>query len=587
MPPTGTVTLEGGYLHIVAPPQVQQRLVKIFIGAKRGTLTNSVIISATDQNCRELQWVRDMFPLQLVGAAIDRVTAGDRKFRDREASIALTRAEGYTPPDAALAVPARQYQLEAADMVHLSGGLLLGDDVGLGKTVSAIATMVRDGAPPVLVVTLTHLQKQWRRELSRFVPDFKVHIVSKSTPYALADIALTDIGPSGKRRIVKSGIRRMPDVVVLNYHKLAGWRDQLIELQPGLVVWDECQELRTGDTSHKGEAAHAIARVAGLRMGLSATPIYNYGGEFWNVMEAIWPGILGSFDEFLAEWCTGTDKKKAKIKEPPVLRAHLIERGAMLRRRRKDVGRELPPLQRNWYTVDVDQTKLDEISKSVAELAEAVLSTDLGFHQRGEAALALDWQLRQATGLAKVRGIIGLVSMILDSDPTERVLLYCHHHLVFDALAAAFNALGYTWAKFTGEESDNQKQRALNEFIDGDARILMMAIRSGAGIDGIQKRCRTVVFGELDWSPGVHIQAEGRAARDGQASEVMAYYVYAEEGSDPVLRDVLGLKESQRAGLVDGDLVDQSGGTTSVDAGAEGGRVKKLAAAYLAKRRGG
>ena len=46
----------------------------------------------------------------------------------------------------------------------------------------------------------------------------------------------------------------------------------------------------------------------------------------------------------------------------------------------------------------------------------------------------------------------------------------------------------------------------LDDFIDGDARVLMMSLRSGAGLDGLQEVSHTAVFGELDWSPGVHRQ---------------------------------------------------------------------------------
>lgn len=52
------------------------------------------------------------------------------------------------------------------------------------------------------------------------------------------------------------------------------------------------------------------------------------------------------------------------------------------------------------------------------------------------------------------------------------------------------------------------------------------------------------MFGELDWSPGVHDQCIGRLDRDGQIKQISAYYLLADSGSDPIISDVLGIKKA-------------------------------------------
>ena len=54
-----------------------------------------------------------------------------------------------------------------------------------------------------------------------------------------------------------------------------------------------------------------------------------------------------------------------------------------------------------------------------------------------------------------------------------------------------------------------------------------------------------MVFGELDWSPAVHSQAEDRAHRMGQQDSILCYYLVAPQGSDRDMQDALGLKVSQ------------------------------------------
>lgn len=131
---------------------------------------------------------------------------------------------------------------------------------------------------------------------------------------------------------------------------------------------------------------------------------------------------------------------------------------------------------------------------------------------------------------------------------------------------------------YTGEESTAQKEFSRKQFVDGDARLLVMSLRAGAGLDGLQGVCRTVVFGELDWSPGVHEQCIGRVHRDGQPDPVAAYFLIADSGSDPVVADVLGIKRQQSEALRDPDapLVEALQ--------IEEGHIKKLAAAYLAQQ---
>ena len=59
-----------------------------------------------------------------------------------------------------------------------------------------------------------------------------------------------------------------------------------------------------------------------------------------------------------------------------------------------------------------------------------------------------------------------------------------------------------------------------------------------------------MVFGELDWSPAVHSQAEDRAHRIGQEDSLLCYYLVSPRGSDREMQDALGLKVSQFVSLM-------------------------------------
>src|SRR5690606_35760907 len=107
---------------------------------------------------------------------------------------------------------------------------------------------------------------------------------------------------------------------------------------------------------------------------------------------------------------------------------------------------------------------------------------------------------------------------------------------------------------------------------------MVMSLRSGAGVDGLQEVCNTVVFGELDWSPGAHEQCIGRVHRDGQSQPTMAYFLTASDGSDPIMVEVLGVKREQ----IEGVRNPGSGLIERADSGEN--NVRRLAAEFMAKR---
>lgn len=71
-----------------------------------------------------------------------------------------------------------------------------------------------------------------------------------------------------------------------------------------------------------------------------------------------------------------------------------------------------------------------------------------------------------------------------------------------------------------------------------------------------------------------------RVDRDGQEKPVFSYILLAQDGSDPVIADVLGIKAQQQRGIR-----DPSAGDSAADPlkGADAGRAKTLAIAFLKK----
>ena len=536
-------------------PHVRTRIRRVFarVSQRAG---EEISIHVSPETCRDLLWFMDRYPMEVSQKDRKILLDGAREHRETEKHVLAIHEGRYAPPSIDLALPLREYQKVATSLLDVRRGYLLADELGLGKTVSAIGGMAAADRLPVLVVTMTHLPSQWEQEIKRFAPDLSVHILKSGKTYDLT----------------KGGKRPFPDVIVSNYHKLHGWAE-ILAGHVRYIVFDEAQELRRRQ-SDKYAAARLLASKADYRLGLSGTPIYNYGAEFWNILEVLSPGSLGSREEFVREWCTPSrdNRETEKLVDPKAFGAWLRREGLMLRRTKKDVGRELPPLSRIVESVPSDAEALERIKGSAVELAKTILSINpLARGEKFRAAEEFNMLMRQATGISKAPYVAQFVRLLVENG--EKVVLYGWHREVYGLWMEQLSDLKPVL--YTGSETPKEKEQSKEAFVSGEAKVLIISLRAGAGLDGLQHVTSTVVFGELDWSPGVHEQCIGRVFRDGQESPVMAYFLLADEGSDPVVADVLGIKKGQIEGVRDPDA------DPIEDLAADPDRIKRLAEEYL------
>ncbi|TFC30095.1 DEAD/DEAH box helicase [Cryobacterium sp. MDB1-18-2] len=529
-------------------PAVRQRARRI-LGRTQATRASVVTISDSLETARDITWLMDRWPLLPVDARSERwLKQGAEEHRDQEAVVGQIIAGEYTRLDlpTAPAKEPRDYQLTAVDMLRARGRLLLTDEVGLGKTFTGLLNLVHQDALPALVVPPTHLPRRWVTELKEAFPWLTFEVAKKTTPSVRASTGI------------------LADVTIVPYSKISGWAAQL-QNQVRTVIFDEVQELRNGEGTEKGKAAAMVADNATYVIGLTATPVYNYGIEIYNILDVMAPGELGTREEFSREWGgAAMSNGRMMVKDPAALGSHLRESGLMLGRTRKEVGRELPKTIKNPMLVDIDTAALDKVAGDTQALARLLLSTSATTQEKFHAAGQIDWKMRQATGVGKAPYVAEFVRLLLEAE--EKIVMWGWHRDVYDIwmdkLAEFHPAL------YTGTESPKQKADAEDAFCtpidpgrEDNCRILIMSLRSGAGVDGLQKFARVGVFGELDWSPQVHEQAIGRLRRDGMGDDPpVAYFLNSAEGSDPAIMEVLQVKRQQSEPMLslDGKLFDNA-----------------------------
>lgn len=471
----------------------------------------------------ELNWLMQRYPLEIKDA--DRARWESALDEAREYAVrreqARTQPETAEPPKETFSGELLPFQKQGLAFLLASRRCLLADEMGLGKTVQALAFLAASSAYPAVLVVPPHLIRNWQRELERFLsPDgrLRVHVIRGLKPYPLPEA----------------------DVYIIHYLLLRGWKDVLPGQGFRTVIFDEIQELRHNGTG-KYSAASLLSEACENAIGLSGTPIYNQGGEIWNVVNILDFHFLGDWESFSREWCYGYNS--AMVAKPELLGEHLRREGLMLRRLKSEVLTELAPKRRLVQEIDWDDAVYRELMKPVAEQLRLLRATD-DPSRRALIEDAICQQQRQATGVAKAPFVCAFVKALVESG--ERVLLMAHHHAVMDIYKRELRALHPGF--ITGRETDKQKDAAVSAFMSGKSDLVCISLRSASGLNLQQATC--VVFGELDWSPAVHSQAEDRAHRIGQTDSLLCYYLVSPRGSDRDMQDALGLKVSQFVSLM-------------------------------------
>ena len=508
---------------IKGEPCVTEMAARLFPGSERRR--GEARFTANRRIIGDVNWLMMRYPLEIEPR--DRELWKKALAQAREHVLLRMNAEKLprrsTPPEGTFEGELREFQKEGLSFLLANPRTLLADEMGLGKTVQALACLAAAKEFPALIVVPPHLLRNWQTEITRFLrlegKPARVCVLTGLKPYQPPEA----------------------DVYIIHYLLLRGWKQALPQMGFKAVVFDEIQELRHGGTE-KYSAASLLAEECERVIGLSGTPIYNKGSEIWNVVNILDYHCLGDWESFTRAWCDGYGNHL--VRNPALLGEYLRREGLILRRTKEEVLAELPPKRRLVQEIDSDDKVYRELMRPVMDQLGSLLALHPDARERALLEEQVGRGERQATGVAKAPFVAAFVRALEDSG--EKVLLFAHHHAVMDIYRRELAA--YRPVFITGRESTTQKEEAVARFMEGKTNLCVISLRAASGLN--LQRASCVVFGELDWSPAVHSQAEDRAHRMGQKDSILCYYLVAPQGSDRDMQDALGLKVSQFVALM-------------------------------------
>ena len=221
----------------------------------------------------------------------------------------------------------------AAIQALKTGGIVLADEVGLGKTIDAGLTLkyvLDSGAKRVLIALPATLRKQWEVELEEKF-SLKATILDRLTVESNLSFWKSCLENRDKVRIV-----------ITSYDYSSKLMQRFPNLKWDFIIIDEAHNLR--NVFHGTKRAKRLYELSkGIpKILLTATPLQNSLSDLHGLISFIDPRIFGSEKVFNKRFIEGQDYPELKRELIPVLYRTL----------RRDVGKYMDFKKRECRTID-------------------------------------------------------------------------------------------------------------------------------------------------------------------------------------------------------------------------------------------
>ncbi len=460
----------------------------------------------------------------------------------------------------------RDYQAESIAAGVERGRLLLADDVGLGKKLTALGIYceVWKGFRNLRMVVICEPndRRQWLDEM-----------LDKVRPEILTweDVALVQ----GNRTVRHEALERHARVTIMHYQsvihdmkgktEISGPAAELIRAAH-MVVMDEVTYLKN-PWSLTTSRIRAVMDNTPYRLGMSATPMEKDVGDLHSIMTVIDRDVLGPRGPFLNNYgiyetiYLGTREIERMVDAKNIKHMRKRMAHAYVRRTRAQVKEQLPELVPLAVWVELEKKDM-KVYRGMQASARATRST-------GEFS---SWfsRARQYCLDPRVKGEAGtptktekVIQMTQDDFAGEQILIftwsvpYCW--ILKDALPEEAGVIN-------GQVSDQRRDIYRRRFMEGDLRII---IGNSAMYKSLNLQAATVVINcDLPDLPTDLKQRVGRADRIGNKAEkiMVATVLYRDTVEEKMLDrcltrvklfEDLFLQEDEIQGPFDGLTLDE------------------------------
>ncbi len=468
------------------------------------------------------------------------------------------------------------YQLLGADYLAQHAQSLLGDDMGLGKSCQAVRGCDLVGAEQILVICKGVGRVNWAREFTRFSPmdrpckimdDCTEPVPTSGVVIVSYDLLTPPTAAKAEKAVKRAKKHGSPEDVVKAAVRAKAARAlharraeflRALEAQHwDVLILDEAHALkdraagRTTSVFGRNINHPGIAGNADRIWRLTGTPAPNNASELWVHLRSA--GIITmDYYAFVERYCICVEGafnvKIVGTRNTEELKGLLAQ--FMLRRKKEDVLRDLPPIRYQLVTVPRTDIRMDPEIGSAFPIAEIEVQG-----QKLSAALAkvggsdadilamLEAQgpalgtLRRWTGLAKLPAILDIIEDELETGQLGKVVLFGVHQAVIEMAVKRLARFGAV--ALYGKTPIKQRQANIDRFMtDSSCRVFVGNV-DAAGTTITLTAASEVGALEQAWVPATNIQAFMRVHRIGQTQPVRVRIFSLADSSDEQVEAVL------------------------------------------------
>lgn len=438
-------------------------------------------------------------------------------------------------------------------------GVLVGDDMGTGKTVEALALDLRRRTTQLnghrqtdcktLIVAPLSVMGNWENTINILWPGARIAMLDPKD----RDAMVRKLRQPYHYYIVHwEALRLMPELAAVHW-----WH----------VVADEVHRAK----NRKAQQTLGLKKLrTSWKTALSGTPADNAPQDLWSILHWLYPKTWSAFHRFYNYFvkvqshtmgqCTavGCDDYHKNAFKKVVGVAHVDElhraiAGYYLRRTKEEVLPELP--DKYYSTIYVDLSPRQR--KVYNQMRESMLAW-VGQHENEPVAapviVAQLVRLKQfALAAARVvpvrkmvNGEMKTIDKVLLEDPSSKLdalmekvidnpekqfVVFSESKQVIYLLANRLTAARVSRVILTGDTSQSERELAIEQFQAGKARVFAGTIQAGG--EGITlTAASTVIFLDRTWNPSKNKQAEDRCHRIGQKNAVQVIDIVARDTVD-------------------------------------------------------
>ena len=415
--------------------------------------------------------------------------------------------------------PPLSHQIESIEKLVANQKYILADDMGLGKTTSTIIAALETGAKKILIVCPASLKINWQREIENYT-DRSTHIVD-GKKWEDADFMIINYD------ILKNfhDLKKVKESVILNY----GF---------DLVVVDEAHFIQNKQ-AQRTKIANDICKKVGRVWLLTGTPMTSRPINYYNLLDLVDSPVAYNWMAYAIRYCEGYQFNVGNRKVWNLNGAANLEelrdrtKSHVLRRLKEDIL-DLP-----------DKIITPVFLRLKSKQYEALMGEYFDWYEKSEESSSLTVQfsklmkVRQIIAEEKIENTIEVAENIIEQG--KKVIIFTNFTDTLNRIKAHF---GKSAVALDGKMSKPQRQNSVDEFQENDKVKVFVGNLKAAGVGITLTAAEAVIMNDLSFVPSDHAQAEDRAYRYGQKSNVSVFYPIFENTIEGAIYDILSKKKN-------------------------------------------